>query len=300
MQRGNLNDLFAFLTVARERSFTRAAAQLGVSQSALSHTIRALEERLALRLLTRTTRSVSPTEAGERLLHSIGPHFEKIDAEIAALNEFKEKPVGNLRISATEHVAAYVIFQQLNQFLHQYPDIRVEVTIDYSMIDIVEQKYDAGVRTGEQIAKDMIAVRIGPDTRMAVVATAAYFEKNPPPKVPQDLAHHSCINLRLPTYDNIYVWEFEKGSEKLKVPVKGQLTLNMTSLILKSALAGSGVAYVPEDMALPYIVSGDLVRVLKDWCPPFPGYYLYYPNRRQSSLAFNLLIDALRYQPETQ
>lgn len=295
MLRKNLNDLVAFIVVAQEQSFTRAAAKIGVSQSALSHTVRGLEEKLGLRLLTRTTRSVSPTEAGQRLLAEISPLFEEIDSRLTALNELRDKPAGIIRINAAEHAANTVLWPKLAEFLPNYPDIRVEVTVDYGLIDIVEQRYDAGVRLGEQLAHDMIAVRIGPDMRMVVVGTPAYFSKFPPPKVPQDLTQHNCINLRLPTHDSVYAWEFEKDGRELKVHVTGQLTFNLTSQRFTAALAGLGLAYVPEDMALPYIAQGQLQSVLEDWCAPFSGYYLYYPNRRQPSSAFTLLVDALRY-----
>lgn len=298
MQRENFNDILVFLVVARERSFTRAAAQLGVSQSALSHTIRGLESRLNLRLLTRTTRSVSPTEAGERLLQTVGPHFAEIEAQVAALSELRDKPAGTIRISAAEHPANIAVWPKLKGFLRHYPDINVELTVDYGIIDIVKQRYDAGVRTGELIANDMIAVRIGPDMRMAVVATPDYFKEYSIPNTPQDLINHNCINLRLPTYDSIYAWEFEKEGYEQKIRVKGQLTFNLTSQRLEAALAGLGLAYVPEDLARPYIATGELISVLDDWCSYFPGYYLYYPNRRQSSPAFKLLVEALRYKGE--
>lgn len=298
MQRENFNDILVFLVVARERSFTRAAAQLGVSQSALSHTIRGLESRLNLRLLTRTTRSVSPTEAGERLLQTVGPHFAEIEAQVAALSELRDKPAGTIRISAAEHPANITVWPKLKEFLRHYPDINVELTVDYGIIDIVKQRYDAGVRTGELIANDMIAVRIGPDMRMAVVATSDYFKEYSIPNTPQDLINHNCINLRLPTYDSIYAWEFEKEGYEQKIRVKGQLTFNLTSQRLEAALAGLGLAYVPEDLARPYIATGELISVLDDWCSYFPGYYLYYPNSRQSSPAFKLLVEALRYKGE--
>jgi len=296
MPRENFNDLLAFLAVAKERSFTRAAAKLGVSQSALSHTIRGLEERLGLRLLTRTTRSVSPTEAGERLLHALGPRFEEIDAELAALSELREKPAGTIRITATDYAADTILWPKLAKFLPQYPDIKVEIIIDYVLTDIVAQRFDAGVRNGEQVAKDMIAVRIGPDMRMAVVAAPSYFAKRSPPKRPQDLIGHNCINLRLPTYGGLYAWEFEKGDRELKVHVEGQLAFNGTFQMLNAALAGFGLAYVPEDLAQPHFAKGRLDRVLEDWCPAFSGYHLYYPSRRQPSPAFALLVDALRYR----
>jgi DNA-binding transcriptional LysR family regulator len=296
MPRENLNDLLAFLAVARERSFTRAAAKLGVSQSALSHTIRGLEERLGLRLLSRTTRSVSPTGAGERLLQSLGPRFEEIEAEIAALSELRQKPAGTIRITAAEHAADTVLWPRLAKLLREYPDIKVEIITDYGLTDIVAERYDAGVRLGEQVAKDMIAVRIGPDQRMAVVGTPGYFAKRSPPRKPQELIGHNCINLRLPTRGGLYAWEFEKGTRELKVHVEGQLVFNRTAQMLGAALAGFGLTYVPEDVAQPHLAKGRLKRVLEDWCPPFSGYHLYYPSRRQLTPAFALLVEALRYR----
>jgi DNA-binding transcriptional LysR family regulator len=296
MPRENLNDLIAFLAVARERNFTRAAAKLGVSQSALSHTIRALETRLGLRLLTRTTRSVSPTEAGERLMRNIGPRFEEIDAELQALGALRDKPSGTIRITAGEHSANTVLWPALARFLPLYPDIRVEVVVDYGLTDIVAERYDAGIRLGEQVAKDMIAVRIAPDMRMAVVGAPAYFAQHKKPKIPQDLTGHNCINLRLPTYGGIYAWEFEKDGRELKVRVEGQLTFNDGEMRMKAVLAGLGLAYMPDDVARPMIAEGRLLRALADWCPPFQGYHLYYPSRRQTSPALALLVDALRYR----
>jgi len=296
MQRGNLDDLLAFAVVGRERSFTKAAAKLGVSQSALSHTIRGLEARLGLRLLTRTTRSVSPTEAGERLLQTVGPRFDEIDAELEALSAFREKPAGTIRITATDYVFDTILWPKLAQLLRTYPDIKVELITDYGLTDIAAERFDAGVRSGEQVAKDMIAVRIGPDMRMAVVGAPAYFRKRPAPKTPQELVEHNCINLRLPTHGGLYAWEFEKAGRQLRVRVDGQLVFNGTGQMLNAALAGFGLAYVPEDLALPHLSKGRLVRALADWCPPFPGYHLYYPSRRQSSPAFALLVDALRYR----
>jgi DNA-binding transcriptional LysR family regulator len=296
MQRQNVNDLVAFLAVARERSFTKAAARLGVSQSALSHTIRGLESRLGLRLLTRTTRSVSPTQAGERLLLTVGHRFEEIEAELEALSELRDKPAGTIRITATDYAADTILWPKLVKFLREYPEIKVEIIIDYGLTDIVAQRYDAGVRSGEQVAKDMIAVRIGPDMRMAVVGAPSYFAKWPQPKKPQDLTDHECINLRLPTYGGLYAWEFEKGDRELKVRVEGQLVFNGTFQMLNAALDGFGLAYVPEDLAQPHLAKGRLKRVLEDWCPPYSGYHLYYPSRRQSSPAFTLLVDALRYR----
>ena len=296
MQRENFNDILAFLAVARERSFTRAAAKLGVSQSALSHTISGLEARLGLRLLTRTTRSVSATEAGERLLLTVGHRFEEIEAELQALSELREKPAGTIRITATDYAADTILWPKLAKFLREYPDIKVEIIIDYGLTDIVAQRYDAGVRSGEQVAKDMIAVRIGSDMRMAVVGAPSYFAERSPPKKPQDLNDHSCINLRLPTHGGLYAWEFEKGGRELKVRVEGQLVFNGTFQMLNAALAGFGLAYVPEDLAQPHVAKGHLKQVLEDWCPLFSGYHLYYASRRQSSAAFALLVDALRYR----
>ena len=296
MQRGNLDDLLAFVAVARERSFTNAAAKMGVSQSALSHTIRELEERLGVRLLTRTTRSVSPTEAGERLLRNIGPRFEEIEAEVAAITELRKKPAGRIRITATEYAADAILLPKLAKLLREYPDIKVEIIVDYGLTDIVAQRFDAGVRSGEQVAKDMVAVRIGPDMRMAVVGTPSYFKGRPEVKKPQDLINHNCITLRLPTHGGLYAWEFEKGSRELRVRVEGQLTYNTTGQMLTAALAGLGLAYVPEGLAQPHLAKGRLKRVLEDWCLPYPGYHLWYPSRRQSSAAFALLVDALRYR----
>src|SRR5947199_1785966 len=296
MQREHFNDLIAFLAVARERSFTKAAAKLGVSQSALSHAISGLEARLGLRLLTRTTRSVSPTEAGERLLLTVGHRVEEIEAELEALSELREKPAGTIRITATDYAADTILWPKLAKFLPEYPDIKVEITVDYGLTDIVAQRYDAGLRAGEQVAKDMIAIRIGPDMRMAVVGAPSYFAKRSLPKKPQDLTDHNCINLRLPTYGGLYAWEFEKGGRELRVRVEGQFVLNGTAAMLKAALGGLGLAYVPEDLVLPYLADGQLKRVLEDWCPPYSGYHLYYTSRRLSSPAFALLVDALRYR----
>lgn len=296
MQRGHLDDLYAFLAVARERSFTKAAARLGVSQSALSHTLRALETRLGVRLLTRTTRSVAPTAAGERLVHTLGPRFEEIEAELAAVGELRRKPAGSLRITATEYVTEAILLPKLARLLRDYPDIKVEITADYGLTDIVAQRYDAGVRSGEQVGKDMIAVRIGPDMRMAVVGAPAYFRNRPEPKRPQDLLGHNCINLRLPTHGGLYAWEFQKGGRELKVRVDGQLTFNTTAQMLAAALAGCGLTYVPEGLVQPHVAKGRLRRVLADWCPAFSGYHLWYPSRRQSSAAFSLVVEALRWR----
>ncbi|MBY5539497.1 LysR family transcriptional regulator [Rhizobium leguminosarum] len=296
MPRPVVNDLIAFLAVARAQSFTKAAGKLGVSQSALSHTIRGLEERLGLRLLTRTTRSVSPTEAGERLLLSIGPRLDEIESELAALSAFREKPAGTIRINAGEHAADAVLWPALEKLLPDYPDINVEIIVDYGLTDIVAERYDAGVRLGEQVAKDMIAVRIGADMRMAVVGAPAYFDTRPKPLTPQDLTDHNCINLRLPTYGSVYAWEFEKNGHELRVRVEGQLVFNNIALRLNAVLAGLGLAYMPEDLVEAHLAEGRLVRVLEDWCLPFSGYHLYYPSRRHTSPAFALVVDALRYR----
>jgi DNA-binding transcriptional LysR family regulator len=296
MPRANLNDVLAFLAVAKERSFTRAAAKLGVSQSALSHTIRGLEARLGLRLLARTTRSVAPTEAGERLLGALGPRFDEIEAELAGLSELRDKPAGTIRITSGEHAAEAILWPALAKLLPRYPDIKVELNVDYGLTDIVAERYDAGVRLGEQVAKDMIAVRIGPDFRMAVVGSPSYFATRPMPKHPRDLTTHDCINIRLPTYGSIYAWEFEKRGRALKVHVEGQLVFNNIALRVNAALAGSGLAYLAEDEVQEHVAEGRLVRVLADWCPPFSGYHLYYPSRRQAAPAFALLVEALRYR----
>ncbi|UGA45299.1 LysR family transcriptional regulator [Bradyrhizobium quebecense] len=296
MKRGHLDDLSAFVIVAREGSFTKAAAKLGVSQSALSYTIKQLEARLKLRLLTRTTRSVSPTAAGERLLRSIGPRLAEIEAELAALSELSERPSGTIRITATEYATNAVLLPKLAKLLRSYPDIKVEIICDYGLTDIVTERFDAGVRDGEQVAKDMIAVRIGPDARMAVVGSPSYFRNRREPKTPQELVEHNCVNLRLPTHGGLYAWEFEKGARELKVRVEGQLFFNTTSQMLEAALAGLGLTYLPEGLVQPYINKGRLKRVLEDWCAPYPGYHLYYPSRRQPSAAFALLVEALRHR----
>lgn len=292
----NLNDLQAFIVVAKERSFTRAAAKLRVSQSALSHTIRALEERLGLRLLTRTTRSVSPTEAGERLMASVAPLFEELCESLTALSELRDKPAGTFRISATEYASNTILLPKLARFLPEYPNIKVQIVVDYGLVDIVAQRYDAGVRTGDQVNKDMIAVRISPDVRMAVVGSPAYFADHPLPQKPQDLTSHNCINLSLPTYGGMYAWELIQGKREFNVRVQGQLALSQTNQILEAALLGLGLGFIPEDITLPYVEQGRLQSVLAQWCPTFPGYHLYYPNRRQSSQAFGLLVEALRYK----
>jgi DNA-binding transcriptional LysR family regulator len=291
----NFNDLLAFVTVAREGSFTRAAAQLGVSQSALSHTIRGMEARLGIRLLMRTTRSVSPTEAGQRLLSTVAPRLDEIQLELAALTELRDKPAGNVRISAAEHAANTILWPKLVDFLPQYPDIHVEITTEHRMIDIVADRYDAGVRLGDQVAKDMIAVRIAPDLRMAVVGTPGYFSDRTRPLTPHELIHHNCINLRFSTHGGLYAWEFQKDGQQLDVKVQGQLTFSGSTAMLRAALAGFGLACVPEDLVTEHVAAGRLVHVLEDWAPTFPGYHLYYASRHQSSPALGLLVKALRY-----
>jgi DNA-binding transcriptional LysR family regulator len=297
MPRTDLNDLVAFLAVARARSFTRAAAQLGVSQSALSQTVRGLEARLGLRLLTRTTRSVSPTEAGERLLHAAGPRLDEIDAELAALSAFRDKPSGTIRITAHDHAVRSVLWPALEALLPEYPDIKVEIVIDYGLTDIAAERLDAGIRSGELVAQDMVAVRIGPDLQSAVVGAPSYFRGRSRPQTPQELTGHIGINLRLPTHGGLYAWEFEKDGRPLRVRVDGQLTVNGSATMLDAALAGFGLAYLPEDSVRAHLADGRLIRVLADWCPPYPGYHLYYPSRRQLTPAFSLLVQALRYRP---
>jgi DNA-binding transcriptional LysR family regulator len=296
MPRQTINDLLAFRAVARERSFTRAAAQIGISPSALSHRIRGLEERLGLRLLTRTTRSVAPTQAGERLISTVGPRFDEIEAELAALSELREKPAGTIRITTTGHAAETILWPALSRLLPDYPDIQVELDVNTGFVDIVAERFDAGVRLGETIARDMVAVPIGPDLRMAAAASSSYLTGRKPPRSPQDLAEHNCINLRFPTLGGLYAWEFEKDGRALNVRVEGQLIVNDPVLARQAALDGNGIAYLLEDHLLADIEAGRLRRLLDDWTPPFPGYHLYYPSRRQQSPAFALLVEALRYR----
>ncbi|WP_034300352.1 LysR family transcriptional regulator [Herbaspirillum sp. RV1423] len=296
MAHENLNDLLAFIAVARERSFTKAAAQLGISQSALSQTVRGLEARLGIRLLTRTTRSVAPTEAGERLMLTIAPRLEEVENELAALSELRDKPSGTIRLTASEHASNSILMPKLAGLLPDYPDVRVEINSENRLIDIVEQRYDAGVRLGEQVAKDMIAVRIGPDVRMVLVGSPLYFDKRPPPKTPQELTEHLCINLRLPTLGGLYAWELKKGKRELNVRVDGQLVVNGVSQLLNAALSGLGLAFMLEDVVREPVAKGLLKPVLEDWWPTFSGYHLYYPSRRQPSPAFALLVDTLRYE----
>nr|WP_206532776.1 MULTISPECIES: LysR family transcriptional regulator [Burkholderia cepacia complex] len=289
-----MNDLLAFVTIAREGSFTRAAATLGVTQSALSQTIRAMEESLQIRLLSRTTRSVSPTPAGERLLQAIGHRLDEIDAELDALTELREKPAGTVRITCGDYMLHSILLPKLAPMLQEYPEIKLEFDVNYGFRDIVADRFDAGVRLGSTIDKDMIAVPIGPALRMAVVGSPAYFANRPIPKKPQDLMHHNCINQRMPTSGGLYVWDFERRGQKLNVRVDGQLIFNTTQPQVDAALGGLGLTLLPEDELMPHIVSGRLVRVLEDWCPRFDGYHLYYPSRRQPSPAFSMVLDALR------
>lgn len=294
MVRRNLNDLLSFVTVAREGSFTRAAALLGVTQSALSQAISGLEARLEIRLLARTTRSVSPTTAGERLLKAIGHRFDEIEAELDALSELRDKPAGTVRITCGDHVLKTTLLPKLAPLLHEFPDVKVEFDVNYGFTDIVADRFDAGVRLGDTIDKDMIAVPIGAKLRMAAVGTPDYFAKHPKPKTPEDLTKHSCINMRFPTQGGLYVWEFERRGKQINVRVEGQVTLNSTPHIVQAALEGLGIAFLPEEEFAPHIEEGRLVRVLEDWCAPFEGYYLYFPSRRQPSPAFSLVVDALR------
>lgn len=294
MPKHNLNDLLAFMTVAREGSFTRAAAQLGVTQSAISQTVSGLEARLNIRLITRTTRSLSLTVAGERLVQAIGPRFDEIESELDALTELRDKPAGTVRISCGDSVLKTILLPKLMPVLDAYPDIKLEFNINYGLTDIVADRFDAGMRFSKTLDKDMIAVRIGPDVRMAVVAAPSYFKKNPIPKSPHDLINHRCINIRFPTYGGVDVWEFERRGQKLKIRVDGQLIFNTTPHITDAALGGTGIAYLPEAEFAPHIEEGRLTRVLEQWCPPFSGYHLYYPSRKQSSPAFSIVVEALR------
>lgn len=296
MERDDLVDLSAFMAVAEERSFTRAAARLGTSQSALSHTVRRLETRLGVRLLTRTTRNVAPTAAGEKLIATLGPALDSIEAQLASLGELREKPAGTIRITTSEHAAVTLLWPALERFLRDYPDIHVELSTDSSFTDIVSGRFDAGVRLGEAVAKDMVAVRIGPELHMAVIGAPAYFADRSVPRTPQDLADHRCINLRLLSAGGFYVWELGKDGREVRVRVEGQLAFNSVAMIARAAEAGFGLGFVMEDQVRAKIADGRLMRVLEDWCPPFGGYHLYYPSRRQPSAAFTLLVDALRYR----
>jgi DNA-binding transcriptional LysR family regulator len=297
MRREDLIDLNAFAVVAEERNFTRAAAKLGTSQSALSHTVRRLETRLGVRLLGRTTRNVAPTDAGERLLRTLRPALDQIDAELASLSGLRDKPAGTLRITTGIHAARTILWPALQRLLPDYPDIKAELSLDQGLTDIVEGRFDAGVRLGEHLGKDMVAVRIGPEQRMAVVGSPAYFAAHPKPKTPHDLTEHACINMRLATLGGLYGWEFEKDGRELKVRVDGPLIFNDVALMLEAAAAGFGLACTLYELVEGDIARGRLVRVLADWCPPFSGYHLYYPSRRQLSPALALLVEALRYRP---
>ncbi|MBY5644000.1 LysR family transcriptional regulator [Rhizobium leguminosarum] len=296
MPRESVNDLMAFLAVAREKNFTRAAAKLGVSQSALSHTVRQLETRLGIRLLTRTTRAVSLTDAGEQLFQGVGPHFDEIDAQLDALTELRDRPAGNIRITASDHAIKWIIWPKLQRFLPNNPDIKVELIRENGLSDIVTERFDGGVRMGEQVAKDMISTRIGPDFPFAVVGTPSYFDGKGVPEHPQDLVRHNCINERLPTYGGFWAWEFEDNGKEIRIRVEGQLAFNNSYQSVEAALDGLGLAYVPEDIALPHIAEGRLRRVLEAFSPYWDGYHLYYPSRRQSSPAFVALVDALRHR----
>lgn len=296
MQREDLKDLLWFLTVARERSFTRAAAELGTSQSTLSHTIKQLEARLGVRLLTRTTRSVAPTEAGERLYQSLVPRFEGIESDLSSLVAFRDRPAGTVRITLSDHALRMVVWPKLEPMLRDYPDLRVELYSDNGMRNIVEERFDAGVRLGESVDKDMIAVRIGPDWRLVAVASPDYFSRRPVPKIPQDLVGHDCISLRQTTFGGLYAWEFEKKGRELRVRVDGRLTFNTTIPMVDAALNGHGIAYVPEDLVSQHVAEGRLRLVLDDWSLPFPGYHLYYPSRRQLSPAMAVIVEALRHR----
>jgi DNA-binding transcriptional LysR family regulator len=294
MLRENVSDLLAFIAVAREGSFTRAAAKLGVSQSALSHTLRGLEARMGIRLLSRTTRSVAPTTAGERLLLAIAPRFEEIESELAAIIETRDTPAGTIRITTTDYAADTVLWPRLSKVLPDYPDIKVEMVVDYGLSDIVADRYDIGVRWGAQVAKDMIAVRIGPDARLAIVCSPKYLDRYPEPKQPKDLLHHNCITLRLPTRGGLYAWELKKGSREIQVRVDGQLTFNGVYQMLNAAIDGAGLAFVPEDLAQPHVSAGRLQWVMRDWFPTFPGLHIFYPSRREYSRALSVVVDALR------
>jgi len=291
----SIHDLQAFVAVATHRSFTRAAARLGIGQSSLSRTIRNLEQKIGVRLLIRTTRSVSLTEAGERLLGKVGPRLEEIAAELKSLSELRDRPSGTVRITCSEQAAEY-IWPKLEPVLRSYPDIRLEIFADNSFTDIAAERFDAGIRIGESLEKDMIAVRIGPDLRPAAVGSPSYFEHHDVPQSPQDLMSHNCINLRLATRGELYAWEFGKGGRSVRLRVDGQLIFNTIRPMVEAATAGYGIAFVPEGTVRRLIADGELVQVLKDWCQPVAGLHLYYPSRRQNSPAFQIVVDALRYR----
>lgn len=295
MLKDNISDLMSFIIVAQEKSFTKAAARIGISQSALSHSMRNLEERLGVRLLTRTTRSVSATEIGEKLLTSMEPHLQQMQAELVNITQQRDKPSGNIRITTVESAANFILWPKLDSFLKAYPDIHIEISINYGLVDIVSERFDAGIRLGEQIAKDMIAVRVGPNISMAAVASPDYFENKPQPQKPQDLLTHNCINMRMPTSGGLYAWEFEEKGREIRIRVDGQLVFNSMPQIIDASLRGFGIAYVPKSDVIGELNSGRLVQVLEDYCPPFPGFFLYYPSRRQHTPAFALFIEALRY-----
>jgi DNA-binding transcriptional LysR family regulator len=294
MSKPDLNDLVALLAVARERNFTRAAAQLGVSQSSLSRTVTSLETKLGTLLLTRTTRSVSTTEAGQRLLDSVSPKLEEIEADLQAIAELRERPVGTVRISATDYAANQYVWPKLQDILHEHRELRVELTNDYGLSNIVAERFDIGVRLGDQVEKDMIAVRIAPDETMAIVASPEYLKESPAPQIPQELTSHNCINLRLPTKDTLMTWELQKGRRKMEIKVSGQLVFNNSYQMLDAALKGFGLAYLPKTLVERDVESGRLRWVLEDWFPTFTGHHAYYATRRQSSLAVRLVIEALR------
>lgn len=296
MLRENIDDLMAFVAVAREGSFTRAAAQIGVSQSALSHAIKGLEERIGVRLLTRTTRKVVPTEAGERIMRRMAPHFVELEDELASIVELRDTPAGAFRITATDYAADTILWPKLRPLLKKYPDISVEIVTDYALTDIVGEKIDAGVRLGEQVSEGMIAVRVGPDFRMVAVGAPSYFKTHGVPETPQDLTRHRCINLRLPTHGGLYAWEFERNKREIRVRVEGQVTFNTIGPCVRAAVEGFGIAYVPESLAMSYVKARRLRTVLDEWSPPFPGYFLYYPHRRQPASAFSLIVEALRHR----
>jgi DNA-binding transcriptional LysR family regulator len=296
MKRDELGDLAAFLTVAEERSFTRAAAQLGTSQSALSHTVRRLEERMGVRLLTRTTRNVLATEAGEQLVETLRPAFNDIRSRISSLSAMRQQPGGTIRITSSRHAAETILMPAVKGLMVEYPDINVEISIEQRLVDLVAERYDAGVRLGERIEKDMIAVKIGPEMRMVVAGSPKYFKKHPKPTTPHDLTQHACINLRLPTLGGLYAWEFEQEGRPLNVRVDGQFICNDVPMIIDAAVSGLGLTCLPDDHLGPLVKEGKLISVLEDWSPPFPGYHLYYPSRRLASPAFSLLVNALRYR----
>ncbi|MBZ9605872.1 LysR family transcriptional regulator [Phyllobacterium chamaecytisi] len=296
MEKRDLNDLLWFLAVAEECSFTKAAAKLGIAQSTLSHTVKGLETRLGLRLLTRTTRNVGLTEAGERLRHSLAPRMADIEADIAALMSFRDKPSGTIKITLSDHALESVVWPKLQPILRDYPDIKVELSRDNAMRNIVEEGFDAGIRLGESLEKDMIAVRVGPDWRLVAVGSPRYFEEHPAPEHPQELVRHNCIKIRQATAGGLYAWEFEKDGQELRVRVDGQLTFNTSYPMVNAALKGYGIAYVPEDLVMEHVTAGRLIPILEDWSPPFPGYYIYYPSRHQNSLAFKVVVDALRFR----